>query len=118
MKKTVLVAFGGASPEHEVSVLSAHQAIAALKDSEWNIKPLYIAKSGKWYTGDYLLELKHYENLSEVESRSQPCYFSHNEAGVPVLCEHEKKFGLLRSEERRVGKEGECWRWGASVVSK
>ena len=45
MKKTVLVAFGGASPEHEVSVLSAHQAIAALKDSEWNIKPLYIAKS-------------------------------------------------------------------------
>mgnify|MGYP001183563391 FL=1 len=95
MKKTVLVAFGGASPEHEVSVLSAHQAIAALKDSEWNIKPLYIAKNGKWYTGDYLLELKHYENLSEVESRSQPCYFSHNEAGVPVLFEHEKKFGLL-----------------------
>lgn len=95
MKKTVLIAFGGASPEHEVSVLTAHQAMAALKESAWDIKPLYVAKNGKWYTGNYLSELKHYENLAKIEAHALPCYFTHNETGVTVLCEPEKKFGLL-----------------------
>lgn len=95
MKKTVLVAFGGASPEHEVSVLTAHQAMAALKGPEWNIKPLYVAKNGKWYTGSYLLDLKNYENLTKTEANALPCYFTHNETGSAVLCEPEKKFGLL-----------------------
>ena len=55
--KHLIVAFGGVSPEHEVSVLSAMQAIAALKHSGYTLIPLYISKAGKWFTGDDLLDL-------------------------------------------------------------
>ena len=54
-KKNIVVAFGGRSPEHEVSVLSAMQAIKALEDTQYNVMPLYIGKSGRWFTGRYLL---------------------------------------------------------------
>ncbi|MEX1270755.1 MAG: D-alanine--D-alanine ligase [Balneolaceae bacterium] len=86
-KKTVLVAFGGASPEHEVSVLTAMQAIAALEESPWKIEPLYITKSGRWLTGNHLLDLEQYQDLKKLENRSTPCAFAQNELGQPVLRE-------------------------------
>lgn len=92
--KTVVIAFGGVSPEHEVSVLTAMQAISALSESSYKTIPLYISKSGLWYTGDYLLELEHYENLDEVVKNSVPCSISHDERGQAVL--KEMKAGLLK----------------------
>lgn len=84
-KKNILVAFGGASPEHEVSVLTAMQAIAALEESPYRIEPLYISKSGRWFTGKALLDLEQYQDLKKLESKSTPCTFSHNDLGQPVL---------------------------------
>jgi D-alanine-D-alanine ligase len=93
-KKTLLVAFGGASPEHEVSVITAHQAIAALEPaSQYRIKPLYISKSGRWLTGDHLLDLKLFEDLKKLEEEALPCHFVQNEFGLSVL--KEKKKGLF-----------------------
>lgn len=98
MDKNILVAFGGVSPEHEVSVLSAMQAISALKDTDYSLIPLYITKSGKWLTGEYLLELEHYQNLEELQKQAIPCTFSHNEMGKPVLLETEKR-GIFSSRQ-------------------
>lgn len=84
-KKNLLVAFGGASPEHEVSVLTAHQAMAALEDSEYNLVPLYITKNGRFYTGTELLELREFEDLKALEQKLTPCGFMQNEYGQPVL---------------------------------
>lgn len=99
MNKNILVAFGGASPEHEVSVITAHQAIAALKnDSQFQVKPLYITKSGRWLTGDYLLELKHFTDLKKVEAQANPCAFSQNEFGATVLKEKSKSWFSGRDE--------------------
>ncbi len=92
MDKTVLVAFGGTSPEHEVSVLTALQAISALKNSQYRIKPLYIAKNGRWYTGDYFLELEHFQDLDVLTGQAIPCHFSHNHLGQPVLVEKKNRF--------------------------
>lgn len=93
MNKNILVAFGGASPEHEVSVITAHQAIAALKNEDlYQVKPLYITKSGKWLTGDYLLELEHFTDLKKVEANSNPCSFTQNEFGATVLTESKKSW--------------------------
>lgn len=87
-KKTVLVAFGGASPEHEVSVLTAMQAMAALNEqSNYQLKPLYISKTGRWLTGDALLDLKEFENLKSLEEKCIPCFFSQNDLGQGVLQE-------------------------------
>ena len=46
--KNLIIAFGGSSPEHEVSVLSAMQVFAAMDESDFTLVPLYITKTGKW----------------------------------------------------------------------
>ncbi len=92
-KKNVLIAFGGASPEHEVSVITAHQAIAALDSADqYHIIPLYISKSGQWFTGDVLLELNHFKDLKKTESAAIPCTLSQNSFGMPVLLEKKKSW--------------------------
>jgi len=55
-KKTVAVIFGGRSPEHDVSVISAQQALQAFDADKYNVVSVYIAPDGAWYTGDYLRE--------------------------------------------------------------
>ena len=100
MEKNLIVAFGGASPEHEVSVLTAMQAISALESSPYNIHPLYIAKNGKWLTGDYLLDLKHYEDLDKLIQQAAPCHFTHNELGQTVLS--EVKTGFFAKNEEHI----------------
>jgi len=86
-KPVVLTAFGGVSPEHEVSVLTAMQAMAALGESSYQIRPLYISKKGKWYTGDYLMNLEHYQDLDKIEKNGTPCTFARNDFGQTVLHE-------------------------------
>ncbi len=90
-QRTLIVAFGGMSPEHEVSVLSAMQAIAALKETDYRLIPLYITKSGRWLTGDPLLELENYQDLDKLREQATECTFSHDDLGRPVLLETEKK---------------------------
>ena len=57
--------FGGRSVEHEVSVITAHQAMAALPADCGTPLPVYIAKNGRWYTGDALRTL---ERFADVEA--------------------------------------------------
>lgn len=100
MEKNLVVAFGGASPEHEVSVLTAMQAISALENTPYQIIPLYIAKNGMWFTGDYLLDLKHYEDLGKITNNATPCHITHNELGQAVL--EKKKSGIFSKNVQTV----------------
>lgn len=86
-EKNLVIAFGGVSPEHEVSVLTAMQAIASLESSEYTRLPLYITKSGKWLTGEALMDLKNYKDLSALEKMAVPCAFTKDEAGRTLLRE-------------------------------
>ena len=52
----VALIFGGRSPEHEVSIVTAHQVNAALAETH-DVIPIYITKDGAWLTGDKLKEL-------------------------------------------------------------
>lgn len=52
----VALIFGGRSPEHEVSIVTAHQVKAALSDTH-DVIPIYITKDGVWLTGEKLSEL-------------------------------------------------------------
>jgi len=99
MEKNVIVAFGGISPEHEVSVLSAMQAISALDETEYTAVPLYVTKSGRWRTGSQLLELERYSDLDELVESTVPCTFSHDDMGQPILLETGKR-GLFSSPRR------------------
>lgn len=49
--KTVLVIFGGRSPEHDVSVVSALASVVKPLElsKEYNVETVYISKDGAWY---------------------------------------------------------------------
>lgn len=83
--KNLIIAFGGVSPEHEVSVLTAIQAISSMQSSQYNLVPLYITKSGKWFTGQELLELETYKDLSKLEENAITCAFAKDEIGRTLL---------------------------------
>lgn len=87
----ICVAFGGNSPEHEVSVISAIQAMQALNESGKNILPLYITKSGRWLTGEKLTDIANYKDLNVLEEKSTPCHFQFNELGKAQLVSSKKK---------------------------
>ena len=62
---TVGVFFGGRSVEHEVSVITALQAIAALP-ARFTAVPVYITKDGAWYTGDSLSDIDSYRDVDRM----------------------------------------------------
>ncbi len=63
MKIKVLVIFGGESVEHEVSIISALQAINNIDENKYNVIPLYISKDKTWYTVNMLKEMEFYKDL-------------------------------------------------------
>lgn len=69
---TIGLVFGGVSPEHEVSVITALQMAAAMDRSKYTPVPLYIAKDGTWYTGDALLDLSRYKDLDALVASATP----------------------------------------------
>lgn len=56
--------------EHEISVISALQAINAFNSDKYNVIPIYISKQGLWYTGDELLDISNYKDMQGLISRS------------------------------------------------
>ncbi|MBD5263932.1 MAG: D-alanine--D-alanine ligase [Bacteroides sp.] len=74
MKTNVAVFFGGRSVEHEISVISALQAINAFDKSKYNIIPVYITKQGRWVTGPELLDISNYKDMKGLEGRCEEVY--------------------------------------------
>lgn len=55
---TIAVLFGGRSVEHEVSVITGHQVMDALKAAGYLVLPIYLTKDGEWHAGEPLHNLK------------------------------------------------------------
>ena len=55
-KYNVALIFGGCTPEHEVSIVTAHQVYLALQENH-QVIPIYVTKNGDWLTGDALGDL-------------------------------------------------------------
>ena len=74
MKTNVAVFFGGRSVEHEISVISALQAINAFNKDKYNIIPIYISKQGRWFTGDNLLNIRNYKDLNKLTQEAEEVF--------------------------------------------
>lgn len=74
MKTTIGVFFGGRSVEHEISVISALQAINAFNPAKYDIVPIYISKQGKWFTGAPLLNINNYKNMDALTAQCEEVY--------------------------------------------
>src|SRR5205823_4327147 len=96
MAKTRLaVIFGSRSVEHEVSVITALQIMAAADPDKYEIVPIYITKQGAWLTGSTLRDLATYRQPGALE-RAERAYLP-PETGQGALVRPEGgALGLFR----------------------
>lgn len=74
MKTNIGVFFGGRSTEHEISVISASQAMHAIDRERYDVTPLYISKEGRWYTGDALFDVANYRDMPSLLKQCEEVY--------------------------------------------
>lgn len=68
MKIKVGFIYGGKSVEHEISVISAVQAMNHLDTNKYDIVPIYITKDLQMYTGGMLKDIESYKDASLIKN--------------------------------------------------
>ncbi len=92
MKTNIAVFFGCRSVEHEVSIISAVQAMRAINRDKYNVTPVYVTKDGAMYTGDNLFEIENYRNLPELLSVAKRVTFIKEKDAVLMHYIDQKRF--------------------------
>ena len=87
MKIKVGVIFGGETVEHEVSIISAIQAMKHINEEKYEVIPIYIAKDQTWYTGNMLKEIDVYRDLDLLKRFAKKV----------ALVKKEKEFFLMKT---------------------
>ena len=94
MKIRVGVIFGGKTTEHEISIITAVQAMGALNKDKYEIVPLYFTKENEIYTGEILKKIETYKE-PELIKRFCKNIICYGQDGYLVL---EKKKGFFKKE--------------------
>ncbi len=74
MKTNVAVFFGGRSVEHEISIISAVQAMGNIDREKYNVIPVYMSKQSVFYSGEKLLDIATFRS-GNPEKQSDPVTF-------------------------------------------
>ncbi len=76
-RQVIAVIFGGRSVEHDVSIVTGHQIMKAFPADSCEVAPVYIARDGRWFTGEPLADLDSFKDESLLERDGvQPCLLS------------------------------------------
>ena len=67
MKIRLGVIFGGETVEHEVSIITAIQAMNKIDQEKYEIIPIYITKTREWYTGEMLRDIEIYQDINLIK---------------------------------------------------
>lgn len=86
------VIFGGPTVEHEVSVISAVQAMNHLDKEKYDIHPIYVAKDRTWYTGKMLMDMDIYRDFETLKRYAKKVTL-YNSEGVFKL----QSLGMFKS---------------------
>lgn len=93
MKIKVGVFFGGKTVEHEVSIISALQAVNAFDKEKYEIIPIYITKENKMYVGDEIGEVESYKKIDELIKKSKEVILVSEDQRLNIVLYPIKKFG-------------------------
>ena len=98
MKIRVGVLFGGKTTEHEVSIITAVQAMGYLDEDKYEVIPMYLTKDNEMYTGEPLKEMDIYKEpeLLKRYCKNVVCYGNN---GVLLL---QNKKGLFKKIVKEV----------------
>lgn len=93
MKIRVGVLYGGNTTEHEVSIITAVQAMKALNTDKYVVIPMYFTKDNEIYTGESLKDMKVYKDMNSLKRfcKNVVCY---NKDGLLVL---QNKKGIFKN---------------------
>lgn len=95
-KVRVGVVFGSRSVEHEVSVITGQQVIAALDKTRYDVVPVYITKTGAWYTGEKLLDVANFKDDKAVLVGCDPVFLAPDPSVGGLIVRREEKGGLFK----------------------
>lgn len=70
MKINVGVLYGGNSTEHEISIISAVQAMNNIDKEKYNVVPIYLSKESVMYTGDNFTNMDTYKDLNKLKGKA------------------------------------------------
>ena len=93
MKTNIGVFFGGRSTEHEISVISANQAMHAIDRERFDVTPVYITKQGRWYTGEALLDIASYRDIPALLNKCEEVYMRPIYDDYSIYRTRHKMFG-------------------------
>jgi len=94
MKIRLGVIFGGETVEHEVSIISAVQAMNFINKDKYDIIPIYISKDRIWYTGKMLMEMDVYRDFDSLKKYATKVTLTKKEDGFFLI----KTKGLFQKE--------------------
>jgi len=89
----VAVFLGGRSPEHDVSVITGLQALAAIDQQRFQPFPVYIDPRGQWFVGQPLADRRNYLPDARIQGELTEVTLSLGEPGRGVLL--PKRSGLF-----------------------
>ena len=81
MKIKVGVIFGGETVEHEVSIITAVQAMEHINKDKYDIVPIYISKDRIWYTGKMLMDIEVYQDFNELKKYAKEVVLTKHKDG-------------------------------------
>ncbi len=93
MKVKLGVIFGGRSVEHEISIITANQAMSNINQDKYEIVPIYISKKGLMYTGDDLIELKSFKDMDALIKKLTQVSLINDGTNINLVRFPMKKFG-------------------------
>ena len=93
MKLKVAVLFGGKSTEHEISIISAIQAIGYINREKYEVIPVYITKNNDFYVGELIDKIEEYTHIPQLLQKSTKVIFVKDGDRVSLMRYPMKKFG-------------------------
>ncbi len=98
MKIRVGVLYGGKTTEHEVSIITAVQAMNNLNKEKYDVVPIYFTKDNDIYTGNALMDMDVYKDMSLLK-RYCSNVVMYSKDGVLIL---QNKKGIFKRTIREV----------------
>ncbi|MDO4285481.1 MAG: D-alanine--D-alanine ligase family protein [Eubacteriales bacterium] len=93
MKIKVAVLFGGKSTEHEISIISALQAVQSIDREKYEIIPVYMTKEETFYTGEGVEEIENYKDIPALLKKATQTIWIREGKKVNLYRFPMKKFG-------------------------
>ena len=85
------VIFGGESVEHEVSIITAVQAMKYLDNKKYRVIPIYIGKDRNWYTSAKLMNMDIYKDMDNIPRVTKEVVLTKKDGDFVLI----KKYGIF-----------------------